>query len=125
MTSRVLNRCIVSSVYLSHTQNDLDGQLIQFLVAVATLRQLIDIERGGLQFLYRLLAVAAQQTAVGLVTSVEFLQKGLDFGVGVEALDFGLEHIVGAHAAQGEVPYALLVLSTVGVRVEVAWPVVA
>src|SRR5690348_2774245 len=59
------------------------------------------------------------------MATVNFLQESLNFRVGVEAPGLLLEHAVGAHAAQSEIPDALLVFSAVRVRIEVARPNVA
>src|SRR6266566_3289764 len=42
----------------------------------------------------------------------------------MKALYLFLEHIVGTHTTQGEIPYSLLILRTVGMGVKVAWPTI-
>ena len=100
-----------------------------FFVAVATLAQCIGIKLGRTQFLGQIFAVAlvdlVEQRLVFSIAAVDGFEQLLDFGIGIEAARLFLEHVVGAHAAESEIPDALLIFSAVGVRVEVAWSVVA
>ena len=56
---------------------------------------------------------------------MNLLQEPLNFRVSSEALRLLLEDVVGPHAAQSEIPDALLVLGAVSRRVEVVRPGVA
>src|SRR5581483_720233 len=42
--------------------------------------------------------------------------------VSIETLDFGLEHVIGAHTAKREIPHPLLILRAVGMGIEVKRP---
>ncbi len=102
----------------AHAHDKLYSELIEAFVAVAALGDGIYIEVGRFQLVHRIGAVAAaQQLFVGGVAGVDFFDELLDFGVLLEAMDSGFEHVVGAHAAEGEVPDALLVFGAVGVGI--------
>src|SRR5579883_588528 len=109
----------------AHTHNKLYGELVEAFIAVAALRYGLYVEGGLFQLLHRIGAVAAaQQLLVGGVAAVDLLEQLLDFGVLLEVLHFGFEHIVGAHAAEGEVPDALLIFGAVGMGIEVVRAVI-
>src|SRR5450755_2278084 len=114
------------TMLLPDAHNMFDRQLVELLVVIAALPKRIGIERGLLQLAHRLGAVAlAQQIGVRRIVAIDLLQQLLDLRIGVEAARLLLEYIVRAHTAEREVPYSLLILSAVGVRVEVAWTIVA
>src|SRR5579884_520863 len=109
----------------AHAHNKLYSELVEAFVAVAALRYGIYVEGGLFQLLHRIGAVtSAQQLFVDGVAAVDLFDELLDLGILLEAVDFSFEHVVGAHAAEGEVPDALLIFGAVGVGVEVVRAIV-
>src|SRR5579875_1216957 len=121
---RGVSHPLEESIELADAHNKLYCELIELLITVAALCQCLYIKGCLFQLAGVLRAISAQQPSIGLVTTVKVVQKPLDLRVSVEALHFRLEHIIGAHAAQGEVPHALFVLGAVGVSVEVVRAIV-
>src|SRR5438874_5227076 len=103
---------------LAHTQQQLHRELIEPLVGVALTADRRQIERSALERA-RTLGAEGHALARRPAPAAELLQERLDFRVVLEALHLLLQDQVGAHAAGGEGPHALLVLRAVRVAVEV------
>src|SRR5256714_6450072 len=103
---------------LARTQQQLHRELIEPLVGIALTADRRQIERPGLE---RASTLRAEGHALARrpAPAAELLQERLDFRVVIEALHLFLQDQVGAHAAGGEGPDAVLVLRAVGVAVEV------
>src|SRR6266700_6918202 len=111
----------VFKVALSDAHDDFDGHLVQLLISVAAFCQSIEIEASSFEPVNGFLAVAiAEQSAIGLIAAVDLLEECLDLWIGVKVFGFDFEHVIGAHAAQREVPHALFILCTVGMGIEMA-----
>src|SRR2546430_6432827 len=104
---------------LPRTQQQLHRQLVEPLVGVALTADRREIERPGLERARTLGAEGHALAGRPAAPAAELLQERLDFGVVIEALHFLLQDQVGAHAAGGEGPDAVLVLRAVGMAVEV------
>src|SRR5438876_11041148 len=75
---------------LTRAQNDLDGKLIELLIVEGSLCERLDVKGCLFQFASRLGTIPTEQSTVGLIASVNFLQEPLNFRVGIEALGLRL-----------------------------------
>src|SRR5436305_10798582 len=104
------------SSVLARTQQQLHRELVEPLVSVALATHRRQVER--LSFECACPLGAERYRAVPTAPAAQLRQQRLDFGVVIEALHLLLQNQVGAHAAGGEGPDAVLVLRAVGVAVE-------
>src|SRR5213080_2057163 len=103
------------------TQQQLHGELVETLVAVAPGAQRGQVEGLRLECA-RALRAELHAPGDAAAAVAQLTHQLLDLGVVVEALDSLFQDQIGAHAPRSEGPHPVFILGAVGMTVEVPHP---